>query len=176
MPGVKVVSERKTTREMRRYLKLATRNEIDACGGLEAAASWTRVGKTELGYYQSDSYPHRFMPIDVVADLTLANGTCAIVGELTSLVECACVPSPRNSTSLCAAFKTLGDYVSSVYSDFPALLGSDKLDRRQIERLDNDLGLVISAAMDARAALRELSAGETMSSLPCANGGAADDA
>jgi hypothetical protein len=164
-----MASERPTSAKTRQYLKLATRNQVEASGGLEAAASWTRVGKTELGYCQSNAHPDRFMPIDVAADLMIGSGSCGLVCELTGVVGCECVPSPRTSTSLCADFKAFGNYVSAVFRDFPALLASDRMDRRQIERLDRDLGLVIEAAMDARAALRSISEGASIGSLPCAN-------
>ncbi len=170
-----MLQERPTTAKMRRFLKTATRNQIEVCGGLEAAASWTRVGKTELGYYQSTSHTDRFMPIDVVADLTISTGSCALLKELTNLNGCACVPSPRNPVSLCADFKAFGEYVSAAFRDFPAVLNGEKLEGTRIARLDRDLELVIDAAMNARAALRTLSEGASPSSLPCANGGISEN-
>ena len=115
------------------------------------------------------------MPIDVVADLTIATGSCALLKELTNLNGCACVPSPRNPVSLCADFKAFGEYVSAAFQDFPAVLNGEKLEGTRIARLDRDLELVIDAAMNARASLRTLSEGASPSSLPCANGGISEN-
>lgn len=166
--------QRATTDGMRRRLKAATESQIKALGGLEAAAQCTRVGKTELGYYQSLSHPERFMPIDIAADLAVAGGGCEIIAELADAVGCTCVPGSRQPTSLCADFKAFGDYAASVFRDFPALLGDARLDVRRIRQLDRDLSLVIKAAMDARSALRSLSEGAARESLPCITAEAAD--
>jgi hypothetical protein len=56
-------------------LKRETRALIKAAGGLEAAATLCRPGKTQLGNYQSFNADD-YMPIDVVADLeAVTHGT-----------------------------------------------------------------------------------------------------
>lgn len=171
-----MVSERKTSTSTRRLLKIATQNQIRAVGGLEAAASFTRVGKTELGYYQSMSHQDRFIPIDVAADLAIASQSCELVAELNSLVGCLCVPaSPGQRTALCANFQRLGDTCSSIFRDFPTLLAGRRPRRRDVERLDRDLGQIIQAAVDARSALRAISEDTNVSSLPCCAAENTDD-
>ena len=49
-------------------LKRATHETIKGVGGLEAAASFCRLGKSVLGDNQSVNKPESFMAIDVVAD------------------------------------------------------------------------------------------------------------
>lgn len=110
------------------------------------------------------------MPVDVVADLSLASGCCALVGELAALVGCTCMPSTRMSTSLCDDFQVLGDKVAVVFHDFPALFGGGRITRRPSEQLDRDLEAMIAAAMNLRAALRALPEQAAVSSLPCVRG------
>lgn len=50
-------------------LKLATQAMIKGVGGLEAAADFSRLGKSRLGECQSHNHPESFVPIDVVASL-----------------------------------------------------------------------------------------------------------
>lgn len=50
-------------------LKLATQAMIKGVGGLEAAADYSRLGKSRLGECQSHNHQDSFAPIDVVATL-----------------------------------------------------------------------------------------------------------
>src|SRR4051794_12231853 len=50
-------------------IKAATSEMIKGCGGLEASASFCRVGKSALGEYQSINKSECFAPLDVVLDL-----------------------------------------------------------------------------------------------------------
>lgn len=50
-------------------LKAATSDMIKGVGGLEAAAGFCRVGKSQLADYGSPSRPDSFVPADVIADL-----------------------------------------------------------------------------------------------------------
>lgn len=50
-------------------LKRATTDMVKGVGGIEAAAAFTRVGKTMLADYGSLNKPECFAPIDVIADL-----------------------------------------------------------------------------------------------------------
>lgn len=66
-------------------LKAFTRTLIEQAGGLEAAASRTRVGKTQLGEYAAPGEAP-FMPIDVVADLEADVGDAPVTRELARMV------------------------------------------------------------------------------------------
>ncbi|WP_210357628.1 hypothetical protein [Sphingomonas beigongshangi] len=50
-------------------LKRATSDMVKGVGGVEAAAAFTRVGKTMLAEYGSVNRSECFAPIDVIADL-----------------------------------------------------------------------------------------------------------
>lgn len=63
-------------------LKTATRRLIDACGGVEAAALISRVGKTSMSDYQNIDKPDCFMPADVAADLERACGQALLTATL----------------------------------------------------------------------------------------------
>ena len=62
----------------------ASRGLVSACGGVEAAAAACRVGKSQLGRYQS---PHdqEMLPIDVVAALERATGLWPVTTALARL-------------------------------------------------------------------------------------------
>ncbi|AJP72283.1 phage regulatory CII family protein [Sphingomonas hengshuiensis] len=52
-----------------RHLKHRTRMLIEAVGGLDAAATYTRIGKSDLQRCYSFEHPDRFLAIDVAVDL-----------------------------------------------------------------------------------------------------------
>ena len=136
-------------------LKRATRRQIKACGGLEAAATMTRVGKTELGYYQGLQHPERFAPIDVVADLTANGGGLHILDALAGLAGCSVERHELDGGELNLDMASFGEHASATFRDYAELIvngGGDEGDRA---RLDGDLDLVIRTAMDARNDLRK---------------------
>lgn len=65
-------------------LKAFTRTLIEQAGGLEAASSRTRVGKTQLHEYANPAEA-AFMPIDIVADLEADVGAAPVTRELARL-------------------------------------------------------------------------------------------
>ena len=63
-------------------LKTAVRLIIQRLGGLEAAATCTRVGKSNLSEYGAPTHPDRHMPADVILDLETIAGEPIITAAL----------------------------------------------------------------------------------------------
>jgi hypothetical protein len=67
-------------------IKAACRQLVKIVGGIEPAASVTRVGKTALAEYGSPDHP-AFMPVDVVADLEAEVGRTPVTDLLRTLAS-----------------------------------------------------------------------------------------
>lgn len=65
-------------------LKTATKASIAACGGLDAAATITRVGKTALSEYQNRNSAS-VVPVDIAADLDLCAEQPLILAALAQM-------------------------------------------------------------------------------------------
>jgi hypothetical protein len=135
-------------------LKRATRRQIKACGGLEAAATMTRVGKTELGYYQGLQHPDRFAPIDVVADLMANGGGLHILDALAGLADCSVERRKLDGGELNLDMASFGEHASATFRDYAELVAHGGVSEDDTVRLDGDLDLVIRSAMEARYDLR----------------------
>ena len=65
-------------------LKIATRRLVEEIGGVESAASLTRVGKTMLAAYY-DPRSRLYVPVDVVADLEASSKSMSVTTALARL-------------------------------------------------------------------------------------------
>lgn len=133
-----------------RQLKLATREQILACGGLEVAAQGTRVGKSELGYYQSIHHGARFMPIDVAADLIACSGALDIAEALAAIAGAGVVPVAGAPGELNGEIIEFAEYAAAAFRDYALIEQAERPSREMVERLDRDLKQVIRVAMQAR--------------------------
>ena len=162
---------RTTTPSLRHHLKITTRKQIKAAGGLEAAAQATRVRKSELALYQSATEETRFMPVDVAADFTLCSGSYEILEELAAIAGCLVTPLAAVPRPLCHDMAALGIQFSAAFEDYAAMLITPTVDAKAIARLDQRLRLLIERAVDARARLQRLQPGaERRAALPCTDG------
>lgn len=66
-------------------IKAAVRRLVGRAGGLESAASITRVSHASLGYYGDVNKPGQNMPVDIVADLEKDVGEPVVTRELARL-------------------------------------------------------------------------------------------
>lgn len=85
------MSVRKLTDAAQMSLKAAQRRLIRAAGGLESAASVTRVNKTTLGYYGQIEH-EQHMAADVIGDLEADVGDPIVTRELARLAGYQLVP------------------------------------------------------------------------------------
>lgn len=133
-----------------RRLKLATRRQIAACGGLEAAAAGTRVGKSELGNYQSLHRPGRYIPIDIAADLTACSRALDIAEALAAIAGAGVVPVAAAPGELKGEIIEFAEHAAATFRDYALLDRTARPGRELLERLDGDLQKVIRVAMQAR--------------------------
>lgn len=133
-----------------RRLKLATREQIIACGGLEMAARGTRVGKSELGYYQSLHHRTRFMPIDIAADLIACSGALDIAEALAALAGACVVPVAGKPGEIKGEIIEFAEHAAATFRDYALVEQSASPNRELIESLDRDLKQVIRVAIRAR--------------------------
>ncbi len=133
-----------------RRLKLATRRQIAACGGLEAAAAGTRVGKSELGNYQSLHRPGRYIPIDIAADLTACSRALDIAEALAAIAGAWVVPVADTPVELKGEIIEFAEHAAATFRDYALIEQSSRPGRELLERLDHDLQQVIRVAMQAR--------------------------
>lgn len=135
----------------RRGLKTVSHSLVDLAGGVDAAASVTRVGRTVLCDYSRPGQPH-FMPIDVAHDLERAIRRPVVTQHLALLMGFDLVPIVASEGGLLpAALAKLGRDVAALFGEAAAALADGQLsdDERQALRL---------RAAEARLALGDLSA------------------
>lgn len=126
-------------------LKRATADMLKAGGGLEASASYARVGKSVLGDNQSPNKPDSFVAIDVVFDLE----------PLTRAAE----GWPHVTNALCAAnggvFVQLPDVPASRAELLALLAGQTKESSELTQAICDGLSNGTFCARDAAKALVE---------------------
>jgi hypothetical protein len=140
---------------IRRSLKIATRNQIKDCGGLEAAAVNARVGKTELSSYQSENMAERFMPLDVAVELMHASGSLEILEAMAAILDASVEPQRLDGAALEEDLISLGEHAAATFRDYAALMAK-KMEpgEKKCRQLDADLALVVRSALEARRHLR----------------------
>jgi hypothetical protein len=86
MPRKEAIRVRRRAHPQQVYcdLKLATRRLVEELGGVEPAASLTRVGKTMLASYYDPSSA-LYIPVDVVADLEVDSASMPVTTALARL-------------------------------------------------------------------------------------------
>ena len=135
--------------------KVLARGLIEAAGGLDAAsAAATRVGKTQLGNYQS---PHheQFMPADVIARLELVTGQPLVTTELARRAGYRLVPvEAMTGGQLGELLARLGSEVGEVFAAYAAAWQDGRITRAEQAEIQRELQGLILAASNADAYLR----------------------
>lgn len=142
-----------TRRTIHTALKSATRRQIRAAGGVEAAASVTRVGKTELSNYQSE-HSGRYIPVDVFADLMIATGSVELLETVASLANYTVFPNDSTGRDLTGDIVTLAENAATLFHDFARECAKNDLPESALLELEMDLARVVAIAMHARAIIR----------------------
>jgi hypothetical protein len=140
---------------------------LRAVGGVEAAATFCRVGKSVLAAAASPNEPDRFPPADAILDLeTVTRGTPewpAVTRYLARQQGFELVPDPqvdagRVDLQLVAMLsKEAGDVVSKIAGNLEGGLTADEVRAADLEREFDEL---ISVAVQGRAAVRAILRGE----------------
>jgi hypothetical protein len=137
-------------------LKAATRQLVRLAGGVESAASITRVGFPAVARYGNLAEPDCYMPIDIVADLEADTGEPLVTRALAEATGHVLVPGP--------AVPAEGDFVGHVAriareaGEVMARLGHALADGRitaaecrELKLVDEAGDLVVAAARLKRA-------------------------
>lgn len=142
-------------------LKRATSDMVKGVGGLEAAASFTRVGKSMLADYGSVNKADCFIPLDVIADLEpLArerSGWPHITQALCRLMDGVFVPlpdAPVTGADLFAKHATLAKEASDVTGAICAGMQDGKWDPEDGAELEKHCDDLLDVVIRMRALAR----------------------
>lgn len=139
----------------RAALKTAARVLIQRLGGIDAAATCTRVGRSNLAEYGSLHHPDRHMPVDVVADLEMIAGEPLVTAALARAAGFTLVPLalPSGGDAVLHLQRVAGQS-GTVLSSAVAALSDGTIDADEREALLaqlDDLRAAVGAAMAALA-------------------------
>ncbi|MFC4169571.1 phage regulatory CII family protein [Teichococcus aestuarii] len=134
-------------------LKTLTRLLIEQVGGLEAAATYTRVNRSVLSGYQNPHQPH-FMPVDVVGRLEHAARRVPITEELArragySLVQ----PGEVATESVPLLMARFSQEAAELHQAFAEGLADGELCARDDAALEREVTHVLRKATRLLAAL-----------------------
>lgn len=129
-------------------LKTATQAAIRHLGGVEAAASCTRVGKTQISEYQNRNSAH-IAPIDVAVALDVFAQEPHILAAMAMIEGYALLPIAFGEG--CAA-TAMGDVAASASGTLTAALralADGRIDRSEAQDLSQRLSHLIRISTDA---------------------------
>ncbi|GBQ14786.1 hypothetical protein [Swaminathania salitolerans] len=129
-------------------LKTATQAAVRLVGGVEAAASCTRVGKTQISEYQNRNSAH-IAPIDVAVALDISAQQPVILAAMASITGFALLPIAFGEG--CAA-TAMGDVAASASETLSAALralADGRIDRSEAQDLSQRLSHLIRISTDA---------------------------
>jgi len=137
-----------------RAIKTATSALIEECGGVEAAATITRVGKSQLSDYANPHKPDVVIPADVAADLEATTHAPLITAVLARLTHHQIMPLPEavRGDELRACAEALRVAAEAGVTLFDAA-ADGLLDDAEHGVLDANLGALVAATLRARALL-----------------------
>ncbi|MDL2172029.1 MULTISPECIES: hypothetical protein [Asaia] len=139
-------------------LKTATQAAIRHLGGVEAAASCTRVGKTQISEYQNRNSSH-VAPVDVAVALDLYAQEPLILASMAAIEGYALLPLTFGEG--CAA-TAMGDVAASASGTLTAALralADGEIDRPEAQDLSLRLSHLIRISTDALQKMQALAFG-----------------
>ncbi len=129
-------------------LRAALKRDIEALGGLEAAAACTRVGRSQLSDYTVPG-SDKFVPADVVLDIESVGGNPRVTSGLARALGFELVPVlPRDGSELADELVRIGRDVADLLTHAAHGLKGNKL-------LEMDRVAMIQALDDLRRASAE---------------------
>lgn len=148
-----------------RMLKIKFGELVGRIGGLEAAASFCRVGKSTLARYASTVQADAdcFAPIDVVRDLEALAGEPIITTTLCAMADgvFVAVPSaPAGTGDLLTMMSALSGEFNDTTRVVCAGLADGKFCPVDAAKLERELDDVIRVAVSMRALARSIHGGE----------------
>lgn len=140
---------RQLNRDEYLLLKAAARSLIKSCGGLEAAATITRVGVTILSDYGNVEKSECFMPIDVAMDLQRETRCASVTEALAALCGGAFVPkgcdAGQAGGNLMTATADIMAETSDVMNSVAAALQDGRLNNRERQAMVRQVQDIIHA-------------------------------
>lgn len=132
-------------------LKTATKLVVADLGGGDAAATCTRVGKSQLSDYGNVS-SDKFIPVDVVLDLERVGGVPHITAALARAQGYLLVPgsTPRARSELAVLMAEIGRDVGELFGTAALALSHGKLtdaERQELLRELDNLHRVVGEVM-----------------------------
>ncbi|RUT25989.1 hypothetical protein C0V97_09145 [Asaia sp. W19] len=129
-------------------LKTATQAAIRQLGGVEAAASCTRVGKTQISEYQNRNSAH-VVPVDVALALDLYAQQPLILAAMASIEGCALLPIAFGEGCAATAMGEVASSASGTMTAAIVALADGQIDRTEAADLSQRLGELIRHSTDA---------------------------
>ena len=136
-----------------RALKTATRVLVRAVGGIEAAATVCRYGKSAIAEGYDMQRCDRTLPIDVVADLELCAGVPAVTTVLARLSGHALVPIGPAGGLEAQAIAEVGRRASGMFASWAAAQADADVSDAERKAVADDLLRLQAACMQAVAVL-----------------------
>jgi hypothetical protein len=148
-----------------RMLKIKFGELVGKIGGLEAAASFCRVGKSTLARYASNvqSDAECFAPIDVVRDLEALAGEPVVTSTLCAMADGVFVAVPNTPAAtgdLLAMMSALSGEFNDTTRVICAGLADDNFCAVDAAKLERELDDVIRVAVGMRALARSIHGGD----------------
>ena len=146
---------RKCTPEMANALATAVKLLISDVGGLEAAASCTRVKRSHLAAY-GDINSDLMMPADVVVDLEAIGGTPRVSMAMAGMLGYRLEPlGGRPKHDLVSCLQDIAQDNGRLMADVVVLIkeGHGKRCPKKLRAVQRDLAALILAATEAQRAL-----------------------
>jgi hypothetical protein len=137
-------------------LKTAFKLLVADLGGIEAAATCTRVGKSQIAEYGSVNAPERHVPADVLLALETVAGAPHVTAALARAqgYKLVRLESAARPGDLAVVTSRLAADVTHFYGDFSAAIAGGALTEGERTVLLADIDHVRATAEEAATALR----------------------
>lgn len=141
---------------MHNALKTYTRQLIHAVGGLDAAASCCRVGRSSLGNYQ-DHDSDQFMPMDVALALEQVAGKPILTGAMARMQGYTLTrPDADTAQDIGRSVAAVARHAGEASARFMEAASDGKIDNRERSDLRRHADELANAASAMQAALAEV--------------------
>ncbi len=150
------MSPRRDIPQQHRSLKALFRVLIARCGGLDAAATCVRVGRSQLHNY-CDMNSDQFAPIDVVAELEAVAGEPLVTADLARRAGCILLPVVGEGDGLLAQdMAAIAIEIGDTFEAYGRAMGNDgRVDAGEAEQLERELADVMRVTSRALNNLRK---------------------
>jgi hypothetical protein len=140
-------------------IKTAVKLVVADLGGIDAAASCTRVGRSQIAEYGVPG-KDSFAPADVIMDLERVGGAAHITAALARAQGYMLVPMdmPRERGALASLMAEIGRDVGDLFGTAATALAHDKLSEQERQDLLRELDTLRGVSAEAIAFLMRASA------------------